>query len=53
MNYVFTAVINGYWSKRAYEYVQKEDIVVNFDALPKEPFRKQLERDIELLMPIK
>ena len=45
INYVFTAVINGYWSKRAYEYVQKEDIVVNFDALPKKPFRKQL-RDI-------
>ncbi len=28
VNYVFTAIVNGYWSKPAYQYAQKESIEI-------------------------
>lgn len=35
IDYVFTAIVNGYWSKRAHEYAEKEELVIDFSALPK------------------
>lgn len=35
IDYVFTAVVNGYWSEKAYQYADNEKIHVRFEALPR------------------
>jgi len=44
IDYVFTAIVNGYWSEAAREFVSKEAIKVDFTALPKKP-RLQMLKD--------
>jgi hypothetical protein len=41
IDYVFTAIVNGCWSKLAYEYAEKENIFINYDALQKKPLLGQ------------
>lgn len=41
IDYVFTAIVNGYWSKKAFIYTQKEKIEIHFEKLPKKPLYRQ------------
>lgn len=41
IDYVFTAIVSGYWSKPAYQYPQKEQIEIHFEKLPKKPLYRQ------------
>lgn len=34
IEYVFTAIVNGYWSEKAYEYAQAEGLEIDYSALP-------------------
>lgn len=38
IQYIFTAVIDGEWSKEAYKYAKNEAIKIDFFQLPKRPF---------------
>ena len=42
IDYVFTAIVNGYWSEEAYAYARQEGLKINFDALPKKPLSKRI-----------
>jgi len=35
VDYVFTAIVNGYWSEKAYEYSRIEGIRICFESLPR------------------
>ncbi|MCU0485276.1 MAG: hypothetical protein MUC85_04110 [Anaerolineales bacterium] len=41
INYLFTAIVDGEWSKAAYTYAQNENITVNFLDLPHKPFLRK------------
>lgn len=54
VDYVFTAVISGEWSKLAYRYAEVEDISVRFDDLPqKRFFKRAADRIRAFLYPLK
>lgn len=54
IDYVFTAVVNGYWSPKAYEYASKEGMEIKFETLPRKKFTARLkDRIIGYLYPIK
>lgn len=38
IGYIFTAIINGEWTKAAYKYGLQESIQIDFKALPNKPF---------------
>lgn len=37
IDYVFTAIVNGYWSQLAFEYAEREQIEVDFASLRQKP----------------
>ena len=41
IDYVFTAIVNGYWSEQAKDYSKRENIEVEFNLLPK---KKKVDR---------
>jgi len=41
IDYVFTAIVNGYWSEKAFQYAQKEQIEILFEKLPKKTLYRQ------------
>ncbi len=41
IDYVFTAIVNGYWSKNAFQYAQKEQIEIHFEKLPRKTLYRQ------------
>lgn len=41
VEYVFTAIIQGEWTKQAREYAASEGITVDWDTLPKKPWQKR------------
>jgi hypothetical protein len=43
IRYVFTAVVDGEWSKAAYEYAQSEELQIDFSQLPQKPFWPRLQ----------
>jgi hypothetical protein len=46
IEYVFTAVVNGYWSKLAHEYAEREGITIDFAALPRKSPMKQVQDQV-------
>ena len=42
IDYVFTAIINGYWSDRAKKYAEDEYLSIPFSVLAKKPIYKQV-----------
>ena len=42
IDYVFTAIVNGYWTKEAYSYNENEGINVSFADLPKKPLHRRI-----------
>lgn len=42
IDYVFTAIVSGYWSEKAFQYAQKEQIEIHFEKLPKKSLYRQL-----------
>ena len=49
ISYVFTAVVNGYWSKVGLDYLESEKLQVNMDELPgKTAYKKWRDRMIDI-----
>ena len=42
IDYVFTAIVNGYWSEKAKVYGEVERLTINYENLPKKSFSMQL-----------
>ena len=42
IDYVFTAIKNGYWTEQASSYAKVEELIIPFDELPHKPARKRI-----------
>ncbi len=42
IDYTFTAIVNGYWSKQALEYAERESITVRFEELEQQSLERRM-----------
>lgn len=46
IDYVFTAIVNGYWSEKAYEYARLEGIAIEYESLPTKSAARRIKDQI-------